>query len=349
MSEMSIKENEEHKSKCESFPDPLSTPFLNLENSLLAPLPTQSPDSFTFYAIGDWGLPTPEVLQVAENMERWSSLRPENLPVFIISLGDNFYPNGVHSVTDPLFKESWMDVFLCHQSLNVPWMVTIGNHDYRGNPEAQIDFTFHPLNPNGLWRCPSHNYSFSQQIPNPDGPHPASVDFFCLDTNGVQTSRRSRYPNLTEELKAAISELSAKLDASTARWKIVYAHHPIYTKGRLHGITGRCLGKQKFIDENGIELDGFGLEDVLVRGGVTAYITGHEHKLQYHQCRGVNYFVAGASGYENNFYGGSDMSNTIDWIDNSKSSGFLSVKVNYEMITFSFVTSKGVLKEVQIR
>lgn len=36
----------------------------------------------------------------------------------------------------------------------------------------------------------------------------------------------------------------------------------------------------------GFQNEGYGLENILVAGGVDAYITGHEHRLQYHSSRG---------------------------------------------------------------
>ena len=241
---------------------PIPSPDSILENP---PAESSLSDSFTFFAIGDWGTPTFEVLEVAKAMDMWSSLDPQNSPRFIIALGDNFYPSGVESVTDPLFKEYWIDVFLCYRSLNVPWMVCLGNHDYMGNPQAQIDFTNHPLNPSGLWRCPSTNYSFSLPLsPNLPSPNSPFVDFFCLDTNGAQFACRKKYPTIAEDLKVYITELSNKLAASTAKWKIVYAHHPLFTKSKQHGTIGKCLRGLKYVDTRGNEFDGYGLEDVLV-------------------------------------------------------------------------------------
>ena len=48
--------------------------------------------------VGDWGdTLLPGQQQVADQMAEWAEV---NNPQFIISTGDNFYPNGVRSVDD---------------------------------------------------------------------------------------------------------------------------------------------------------------------------------------------------------------------------------------------------------
>lgn len=40
---------------------------------------------------------------------------------FVMALGDNFYPRGVSSVNDPLWKSVYEDRVGSHPSLNIPW------------------------------------------------------------------------------------------------------------------------------------------------------------------------------------------------------------------------------------
>ena len=58
---------------------------------------------------------------------------------FVISVGDNFYENGVASLQDPHWQQSFEHVYAA-KSLQVPWYVVLGNHDYRGNVDAQLDY-----------------------------------------------------------------------------------------------------------------------------------------------------------------------------------------------------------------
>ena len=50
--------------------------------------------SIVFYTIGDWGKMSNNLLNVAKSMDTISK-KEEYRPNFILSLGDNFYPDGV--------------------------------------------------------------------------------------------------------------------------------------------------------------------------------------------------------------------------------------------------------------
>ena len=56
-------------------------------------------------------------------------------PEFVLSLGDNFYSKGVKSVDDPQFKSKYEETF-DSPSLQVPWYVCSGNHDYYGGSKG---------------------------------------------------------------------------------------------------------------------------------------------------------------------------------------------------------------------
>lgn len=369
-------------------------------------------DTFTFFAIGDFGEPTDQIVVTAEAMGRYP-VKPE----FVLGLGDNFYPSGVYGVEDEVFVTHWYDVFVRdYEQMKVPWFNALGNHDYRGDIMAQIHFQNHENNVGRIWRLPAMNYTFSvefgagvnnvdannqngngsnassdsrsnsnsrtstdsalidlalnmsqiqlaldettpsnaeQQPSNHDHIHTSPrrrsggairnnvIEFFELDTNGVQFSVRNTYPETEYLLKRFIVELDLKLSSSTAKWKIVFGHHPLYTKGKSHGELGRRLGKVQFIDKHGEEATGYGLEDILVKHGVAAYITGHEHKMQYHLERGVHHFVSGAAGHNNRFYGGIDERTHLSWVDHNATNGFLRVDVSVEQLVCTFVSNKN--------
>jgi tartrate-resistant acid phosphatase type 5 len=75
-----------------------------------------------FYALGDFGYPSPEMKRVAGAMQLYSEIAGP--PHFILGLGDNFYPSGVESVADRQFKTSWENLFLQHSLLRVPWHIS---------------------------------------------------------------------------------------------------------------------------------------------------------------------------------------------------------------------------------
>ena len=66
----------------------------------------------------------------------------------------------------------------------------------------------------------------------------------------MQWSARYRYPEVEVLLHTYIASLLSDLKKSTARWKIVFAHHPMYTKGFKHGVLGDCLRNETYTGLN---------------------------------------------------------------------------------------------------
>jgi hypothetical protein len=58
-------------------------------------------DELWFFAIGDWGANERPTRTLAQAMSDFAATHP---PAFILSLGDNFYPQGVHSTKDLQFQ-----------------------------------------------------------------------------------------------------------------------------------------------------------------------------------------------------------------------------------------------------
>ena len=200
-----------------------------------------------FFAIGDFGHDCARTRSVAAAMNNYAG-SVWRKPDFVLALGDNFYPEGVHSVDDPLFQEAWENVFLAHDNLKVPWKVVLGNHDYMTNYQAQIDFTKHRKNPNGYWQMHDRNYKFSCSVSGESNESSAAftADFFALDSNGCQGHVRRSHPGSDQALFKYVADLSADLASSRADWKIVFAHHPLYTVGFNHGGLGRCLRDETY-------------------------------------------------------------------------------------------------------
>ena len=84
--------------------------------------PSSNSSSFSFYAISDFGYPSPEVKRVSEAMNLYSEIYGQ--PRFILGLGDNFYPSGVDSIDDIQFISSWENIFLKFNNLRVPWYIS---------------------------------------------------------------------------------------------------------------------------------------------------------------------------------------------------------------------------------
>eukprot|EP01042_Synura_sphagnicola_P018972 gene18972-23999_t len=131
----------------------------------------QTANTVSFLVVGDWGRKgANHQHDVARQMETTAA---EFGTHFIVSVGDNFYDDGVKSTADPQWRFSFEDVYT-GPHLQTPWYVALGNHDYGQSPQAQVDYT--RLSPR--WRMPARYYT----VPGNEIGHPAA-DLFILDTS----------------------------------------------------------------------------------------------------------------------------------------------------------------------
>src|SRR5258707_1586263 len=110
--------------------------------------------------------------KVAATLRRYQARRPFH---FGITLGDNFYPEGIAGPVDARWKRLWDEKY---GALGIPFYPSFGNHDwYDGNsPAAEVLHTQHSR----TWRFPAEVYTFPAGPPAgvpPDGsnPPPASL------------------------------------------------------------------------------------------------------------------------------------------------------------------------------
>ena len=216
--------------------------------------------ALNFLIVGDWGRNgEPDQLAVATQMGIVAQATDAK---FVISVGDNFYENGVATVDDPQWQSSFEKVYTA-PSLQVPWHAVLGNHDYHGNCDAQIAYG----KTSKRWTMPARYFSRTEKIDAAN-----TVEFFFLDTTPMSKPDADE-PKLhgnakSQDVPAQVAWLEAALKASVASWKIVIAHHPVYSGGQ-HGDT-------PYIIEHILPL--------LEKYQVTAYFNGHDHDLQHLQA-----------------------------------------------------------------
>lgn len=225
-----------------------------------------------FVLIGDWGRwGHDNQRDVARQMGQTAAAIDSR---FTVSVGDNFYENGVTGLDDPQWQASFENIYTA-PALQSPWQVILGNHDYRGNVQAQLDYT----GQSKRWRLPARYYQTS--VPLPDG---AAADFFYLDTSPFIHYYAGSKTNIAGQDSAAqLTWLDRALTTSTARWKIVIGHHPIYT----------ALAPEPGYDHDQPDLIAR-LNPILRAHQVPIYINGHDHTLQSVQMDGITYVTNGA-------------------------------------------------------
>lgn len=236
-------------------------------------------DALNFLVIGDWGR-NGEYMQ-KEVAEQLGYAANQTDAEFIVTVGDNFYPNGVKSVNDPLWQTSFENIYKQH-ALQVNWFVTLGNHDYRGNPDAQIQYS----NISRRWQLPARYYSKTFSI---DDDTTNQLLMIVIDTDPFVKKyyKEEAYKEEVSKQDTAAQkqwiEQQLRSRTKNIKWTIIVGHHPPYTGGR----------RLKSDDTKDI-LNSFG--PLLEQYKVDAYIAGHEHDLQYTKPQGLHthFFVSGA-------------------------------------------------------
>ncbi|MES2893101.1 MAG: tartrate-resistant acid phosphatase type 5 family protein [Bacteroidota bacterium] len=240
---------------------------------------TLQPGALNFIAMGDWGRNGADHQKlVATQMGKTAAAAGVQ---FIISTGDNFYPSGVISEQDPLFKYSFEDIYTAF-SLQWDWYLVLGNHDYKSNPDAQVAYS----KISRRWKMPARYYAKKIALA---GDTTQQVLIAFIDTNPLipEFYENAEYgPNVRSQDSAAQKRWLIDLLSTTSpnvKWKIVVGHHPMFTGGnRTEGYDTKAIRNT--------------LKPVLDKYGVDVYLSGHEHSLQYLKPEGkTHHFISGAA------------------------------------------------------
>lgn len=205
---------------------------------------------------------------------------------FVLTVGDNLYGRQRPRDFASKFEEPYGPLL----EAGVTFHATLGNHDQA----HQKDYA--PFNMNG-----QRYYTFTR------GP----VQFFALDS--------------TDLTAAQLLWLAGELARSTARWKVGYWHHPLYSSGQRHG-SNMDLRRS--------------LEPLLVLGGVHVVFTGHEHFYErLTPQHGVRHFIVGSGGQlrRGNIRPGSMLTAMGFDADNS----FLAVEATADRLYFEAISRTG--------
>jgi len=284
----------------------------------------------TFFIIGDWGgtsaypFTTPIQLRVAAAM---TAKAQEIRPDFVISVGDNFYDNGILNADDPRFLYTFEQVYT-DPALQCEWYITPGNRDYYGNVTGILEYT----KKSNRWNITSLNYDYVFDIPN------TNAKFHLIEVNTWDMTSSSKNnigaaPINATRMVESISYISSTLSSSTATWKAVLTHYPIWSAG-AHGPFDLDL----------VNL----LEPILLRYKPDFYLAGHDHCLQHLQVNGLDYYIVGSgSDAANNWVGQSGLpANTLRFSyppQNVDIGGFAVATVNDTFFRIDFYNDQGQL------
>ncbi|HEY3249955.1 MAG TPA: metallophosphoesterase [Ignavibacteria bacterium] len=205
-----------------------------------------------FAVIGDYGKAGPNELAVSNLVDSWNV-------DFIITVGDNNYEYGGASTIDTNIGYYYHEYIYPYLGIYGPgapfnkFWPSLGNHDWDSlNGLAYYNYFTLPNN--------ERYYDFIKGY----------VHFFVLDSD-------PREPDSIGSNSIQAGWLQTKLSQSSARFKIIYFHHPPYSSGSTHGNTPK-------------------LQWPFRQWGATCVLSGHEHNYERLYINSFTYFVNGLGG-----------------------------------------------------
>jgi len=217
----------------------------------LPELAKPAPKPQRFVVIGDYGQDGPDEALVASLVNRLN-------PDFVLTVGDNNYPDGLASTIDAnvgkhfqQFIGGYRGEFGPGSPVNRFWP-SPGNHDWgREGLQAYLDY----------FELPGNERYYDLQIGN--------VHLFALDSQLAE-------PDGTSEDSVQAQWLKSKLAASHSCFKLVYFHEPPYSSS-FHGSTKTMRWPFR-------------------AWGADAVLSGHDHTYERLEVDGLSYFVVGMGG-----------------------------------------------------
>lgn len=257
--------------------------------------PSTQVASVRFAAIGDYGTGNQDAEDVANLVKSWN-------PDFIITLGDNNYPDGGAETIDNNIGKFYHEFIRPYTgefgggAQTNRFFPSLGNHDWE-TPNAQPYLDYFDLPGNERY------YSFIW------GP----VQLFALDSDPNE-------PDGITSNSVQASWLRRELGASTARWKVVYMHHPPFSSGDEHGAVAE-------------------LQWPFEEWGADAVIAAHDHIYERIIYEDFPYFVNGLGGGEiYDFVDEPMLGSTARYNDDY---GAMLIEANENSIEFQFHSIEG--------
>lgn len=181
-------------------------------------------------------------------------------PDAVLALGDTHHYGGVQSVSDPLWMTNY-ELIYSHPELMINWYAVCGNHEYRGNTQAVLDYS-------GIsrrWKMPARYYTKTFEE------NGTTVKVVFLDTTpliGKYHKKTDTYPDVKgQDATAQLQWLDKTLAEAAEDWIIVVGHHPIYA------YTDKSVSERTDMQKN--------VDTILRKHNVDMYICGHIHNYQH--------------------------------------------------------------------
>lgn len=249
--------------------------------------------------------------------ERMGMLAEEVDIEFIAAAGDVHHFEGVASVTDPLWMTNF-ELIYSHPELMIDWLPVLGNHEYRGNTQACIDYS----KISRRWIMKDRYYTLTKQVDDS-----TSLRLLFIDTAPLIDKYRNEketYPDAYKQsMEAQLHFIDSVLNVSTETWKVVIGHHPVYAQ------TTKDDSERSDLQTR--------LAPLLEKYKVDIYFAGHIHNFQHIKPVGssVDYVVNSSASKSRKV---SEIEGTVFCNDQA---GFAVCSVTNKSIMFSFLNKDG--------
>ncbi|MDR2496202.1 MAG: metallophosphoesterase [Tannerellaceae bacterium] len=286
-----------------------------MENNRQPVLPEVSDSSINFIVANDLGRNGYYEQKTVAHLMGYVA---ENMDIeMVAAAGDIHHFGGVASVSDPLWMTNY-ELIYDHPDLMIDWNAICGNHEYRGNTQAMLDYS----TISRRWQMPAKYYT--KVITSYDG---ATCRLVFIDTAPLIDKYRKdsiTYPDACkEDASAQLRWIDSVLVHAAEKWKIVIGHHPAYADTKKNEDERRDMQQR--------------LAPLLEKHGVDVYFCGHIHNFQHIRPASskVNY-VVNSSG---------SLARKVSAIDGtifcSSDAGFTVCSVDNQSFKFFFINHKG--------
>ena len=195
----------------------------------------------------------------------------------VAAAGDIHHFEGVTSTQDPLWMTNY-ELIYSHPELMLAWYPICGNHEYRGNTQAVLDYA----KVSRRWEMPAKYYT---KVLEDDG---VTVRLVFVDTTPMIDKYREdseKYPDAgKQDIDKQLAWVDQTLTDAKEDWVIVIGHHPIYAQSTKSEYERTDMQKR--------------LNAVLLKHkNVAMYVCGHIHNFQHIRKPGCSIdYVVNTSG-----------------------------------------------------
>ena len=250
-----------------------------------------------FAVIGDYGSAGQPEADVAALVTSWS-------PEFIVTTGDNNYPNGSATTIDPNIGQYYSSFIFPYTGSYSPsatlnrFFPVLGNHDWDSATANQPYLDYFSL-PN--------NERYYDVLKSP-------VQLFMLDSD-------SREPDGITSNSVQAQWLQTRLASSTAPWKLVFLHHAPYSSSSGHGSHPVMQWPYQ-------------------TWGASAVIAGHDHDYERIIRNNFPYFVNGLGGKSIYNFASTPVIGSV--VRYNGDYGAMLIEASSTSITFKFIARTGI-------